>query len=97
MRPDKPGLYWWEDDIGCCHVIEFVNGMKSLHFRNSVDEIERSFFFKRWIGQANPPKKVDRYQAGMLPMDLPIKPYERGPLVLYDDVKEFLLKGDENG
>jgi hypothetical protein len=33
----------------------------------------------------------------MLPMDLPIKPYERGPLVLYDDVKEFLLKGDENG
>jgi hypothetical protein len=95
MRPDKPGLYWWEDDIGCCHVIEFVNGMKSLHFRNSVDEIERSIFFKRWIGQAHPPKIVDRYAMDITRGEM--FKIATGAYVEYVDVKEFLLKGDENG
>jgi hypothetical protein len=101
MRPDKPGLYWWEDDCGRYHVAEFDEEMETLDSCDtgfvSPEKFENSACFIRWVGTAHPPKKVDRYQAGMFPMDLPIKPHERGPLVLYVDVKEFLLKGDENG
>jgi hypothetical protein len=29
-RPDKPGLYWWEDDCGRYHVAEFDEEMETL-------------------------------------------------------------------
>jgi hypothetical protein len=51
-----------------------------------------------WISQAHPPKRVDRYgiSVGISPGDLRAEPHERGLLVFYDDVKEFLLKDDDN-
>jgi gentisate 1,2-dioxygenase len=100
-RPYKPGCYWWEDDCGRYHVAEFDEEMETLDSCDtgfvSPEKFEESPCFKQWLVQAHPPKRVDRYSVGMLPMDLQIKPHEHGPLVLYDDVKEFLLKDDDNG
>lgn len=105
MRPDRPGNFWYADIYGQYQTVRFyddmctpvcVGGYFEFEYYDP-SEFEQLDDFEKWLGQAHPPKKVDRYTVGILPMDLQIKPHERGPLVLYEDVKEFLLKGDENG
>ena len=103
VRPDKPGYWWYKTSYGTERIADIASGFSFElcvieHQRPvRVSVFECSSDFGEWLGLACPPKKVDRYSVGMLPMDLQIKPHERGPLVLYDDVKEYLLNGGENG
>jgi hypothetical protein len=102
MRPNKPGYWWYLPIRGEAKIAYLAKGYAPYlcvveEKIIGIHQFESQSNFKQWLVQAYPPKKVDRYSVGMLPMDLQIKPHERGPLVLYDDVKEFLLKGNENG
>jgi hypothetical protein len=97
MRPDKPGYWWYKTYDGRERIADIASGFsyELCVFENQrpvpVSAFECSSEFGEWLAQAHPPKKVDRYTAGILPMDLQIKPHERGSLVFYDDVKEFLI------
>lgn len=53
-RPDKPGCWWWEDDEGCKHVVEFNDDMKSIFvwWQMSPLEMEELSDFKQWLGPA---------------------------------------------
>jgi hypothetical protein len=101
IRPDKPGPWLieakGESTPWCVQISPDMRVLLpgfSMPYR--IEEFEnRVVWFVKWLGPAHPPKKVG-YSVGMLPMDLQIKPHERGPLVLYDAVKEYLLNGDEN-
>jgi hypothetical protein len=62
-RPDKPGLYWWEDHKGCFHVAEFDDDMETIDTIScdwleyvNPEEFEESHCFVRWLCQAHPPK-----------------------------------------
>ena len=61
-RPDKPGLYWWEDDCGRYHVAEFDEEMETLDSCDtgfvSPEKFEDSVCFIRWVGPAQPPPTV---------------------------------------
>lgn len=115
-RPDKPGLYWWEDVHGYYHTVDFDSVMEApivgddayLQY-GSVDDFEEMGNFDHWIGQAHPPKKVDRYRVFSEEITgrnywgdhysnghrVSYRKDNAGTWVRYDDVKEFLL-GDEN-
>jgi hypothetical protein len=106
-RPDKPGCYWWEDDCGRYHAAEFDEEMETLDSCDtgfvSLEKFENSACFIRWVGPARPPKKVDRYNyeaeygcfGATQNNEMVIR--QNGTWIRYKDVKEFLLKGDENG
>jgi hypothetical protein len=107
MRPNKPGCWWWEDDNGRFHVAEFdedmdtytyVESLEDYHYMK-IEEFEDEMRFKRWAGQAIPPKKVNRYDMDVMK----VKRYnmdviygemfrcEEGKYVEYGDVKEFIV------
>jgi hypothetical protein len=102
MRPDKPGYWWYKTSDGKERIADIASGFSfELCVIVSLRPVRVLLFecsseFGEWLCQAHPPKKVDRYgiSVGISPADLRTEPHERGPLVLYDDVKEFLLKGD---
>jgi hypothetical protein len=104
MRPDKPGYWWYKTYDGKERIADIVSGLSSelcvIVYQRPirVSVFECSFEFGEWLVQAHQPKRVDRYgiSVGISPADLRIEPHERGPLVLYDDVKEYLLKDDDN-
>ena len=57
MRPDKPGLYWWEDNVGNISVIK-LSSLKVVYgfgFKMSLTDFENADFFGRWLCQAHPP------------------------------------------
>jgi hypothetical protein len=101
MRPNKPGCWWWEDDNGMFHVAEFDKAMETLEddCYMTIEEFEDEIPFRKWIGQAHPPKKVNRYDMDVMM----VKRYnmdviygemfmrEEGKYVEYDDVKEFIV------
>jgi hypothetical protein len=108
-RPNKPG-YWWckelpentdrivEIDVPSSSRLEseFIVRVIGHYAEYDLDLFSKSV---EWLGQAHQPKRIDRYgiSVGISPADLRTEPHERGPLVFYDDVKEFLLKDDDNG
>jgi hypothetical protein len=105
MRPDKPGYWWYKTSCGREIIADIASGFSFelcvIVYQRPVrvSVFECSSEFGAWLGQAHPPKKVDRYgiSVGISPADLRAEPHEHGPLVLYDDVKEYLLKDDDNG
>jgi hypothetical protein len=103
MRPYRPGYWWYKTSGGRERIADIAS---SLSYELCVFEIQRlirisvfecSSEFGEWLCQAHPPKKVDRYgiSVGISPDDLRAELHEHGPLVLYDDVKEYLLEGME--
>jgi hypothetical protein len=109
MKPDKPGFWWCIEWPENAEVIVEIGVPSSSRLESKLivrvighyAEYDLDLFSKsvEWISQAHQPKRVDRYgiSVGISPDDLRAEPHERGPLVLYDDVKEFLLKDDDNG
>lgn len=118
MRPDKPGHYWWLNNKGKFEIaVVYVdedesdpaNYLSDMVSRMSIRELEKTTRFKRWLGQAHPPKKVDRHRV--FSEEITGRSYwgdrysnghrvsyrkdNKGTWVRYDDVKEYLL-GDEN-
>ena len=63
--PTEPGNYWWEDTSGSAHTIEFESDMCANWCEDfsshslSPEDIEDEIEFKRWLGKAVPPKKVN--------------------------------------
>lgn len=71
------------------------------------EEIENFPCFFRWVGPAHPPKKVRRIKVDVyrellsgyrhtVDVYYGIKEDDHGDLVKYDDVKEYLLDGDDD-
>lgn len=104
MRPDKPGYWWWEDRNGDNRIAEFG----FYRGNNLTTEAEDCWFisperfeehmkgdFKRWIGQAHPPKHFNTMEivppltSGGCNYRFPVR------VVRFDDVKEFLIGGDD--
>jgi hypothetical protein len=109
MKPDKPGFWWCREWPENAEVIVEIGVPSSSRLESKLivrvighsAEYDLNIFSKsvEWIGPAHLPKRVDRYgiSVGISTADLRAEPHEHGPLVLYDDVKEFLLKDDDNG
>lgn len=119
MRPNKPGLYWWLNnkekfEIAVVYVdedeLDPVDYLGDMVSRMSVRELEKTTRFKRWVGQAHPPKKVDRYRVFTEEIigrnywgdhysnghRIGYRRDNTGTWVRYDDVKEYLLGDDDN-
>jgi hypothetical protein len=99
MRPNKPGHYWWEDHKECLHVAEFDDDLETYDCLEFVkpEKFEESPYFKRWLGQAHPPKKVQRYELTYSGLECSDE-YDGvndGDWVEYKDVKEYLLEDEE--
>lgn len=76
-----------------------------------VSVFECSSEFGEWLGPAHPPKEVDRYRVFSEEITgrnywgdhysnghrVSYRKDNTGTLVRYDDVKEYLLKDDDNG
>jgi len=66
MIPNNPGYWWWEGKNGQCHIARFDDNMmcSTAPFSYySVDMVEDSYDFIRWLGPAHPPNRVERYRA----------------------------------
>jgi hypothetical protein len=109
MRPDKPGYWWYKTSYGTERIADIASGFSFElcvieHQRPiRVSVFECSSDFVEWLGLACPLKRVDRYimdticDGGGLTNEVEMEKYKTGNWVRYDDVKEFLLKGDKNG
>lgn len=102
-RPTGPGIYWYKNNYDGGIDGTLVGrpyGRRSgplmvFHLEDdgwSTMEHFEDCEVSEWLGSAHPPKKVDRYTASSFPMIQSLEPQEYGPLVFYEDVKEFLLK-----
>jgi hypothetical protein len=94
-RPNKPGLYWWEDHNGCFHVAEFNDDMETIDTVScdwmeyvNPEEFEDSVCFIRWVSPAHPPKKVKSFECRHRRTTY----CDTRKAVLLDDVKEYLLE-----
>lgn len=99
-RPDKPGCCWWwvnskgESVIAliCDGVLPGVGHVLVDDFSGyELEELENMAYFDRWLGKAHPPKKVQRFDFYTGKVDRA----RYGMWVLFEDVKEFLLKGED--
>jgi hypothetical protein len=109
MRPDKPGYWWYKTSDGKERIADIASGFSFelcvIVYQRPVrvSVFECSFEFGEWLSPAHPPKNVDRYimdtvsDGGGLTNEIQMEKYQTGNWVRYDDVKEYLLKGDENG
>lgn len=97
MRPDKSGYWWWEDSKGNHNIDAFDDDLETMNCDETgyigPKEFEELPEFKRWLGQAHPPKKVDVHSVGSVDHNL-IRTSWR--MIKEDDVKEYLLNGDDN-
>ena len=65
-----------------------------VHEDGSI-EFEQGEFFGGWLGQAHPPKEVQRYSQCLDKHgDESVVKDDHGGIVYYEDVKEYLLNGD---
>ena len=107
MKPDKPG-YWWCKELpeNTDRIVEIdvpsssrLNSELIVRVIGHYAEYDIDLFSKsvEWIGQAHKPKRVDRYgiSVGISPADLRTEPNKLGSIVIYDDVKEFLIGEDD--
>jgi hypothetical protein len=97
-RPDKPGYWWYQRATASLEPMDCVKVIKSARILYvyshgelvAIQQFEerRYIRFIRWIGQANPPKKVKSFECrhGRTTYCDTMKP------VLLDDVKEYLLE-----
>lgn len=107
MRPDKPGHWWYKrataflDPMDCVKIISLAGGvLYVLDYDEQMTirqfEERKHIRFKRWLGQAYPPKRVQRYELTYSGLELSDEYDDTVDWVRYDDVKEYLLKEDEN-
>jgi len=90
MRPDKTGYWWFELllDGGTIESVAYITFEESI---NCPDFFEKLPTFRRWLGQAHPPKDVQRYDVELGDWVEYIC-CDCGDFVMYDDVKEFIRK-----
>jgi hypothetical protein len=107
MRPDKPGYWWYKrcgaflEPIDCVRVIALGGVLYVSEYDEQVTiqqfEERRYIRFVKWLGQAHPPKKVDRYTmetvygSGGPTTESAMEKCCSGAWVRYNDVKEYLL------
>lgn len=112
MRPDKPGCWFFENtdsrvfpvivvekpcNLGSGIALNVVFRMRYFY----LEAFENLAGFERWIGQAHPPKKVDRYTmetvygSGGPTTESAMEKRQNGKMVNYDDVKEYLIGDDD--
>lgn len=92
MRPDKKGLWLFktaQDELRAINIDENL----TTTLGDSIEQFESIFEGFEWLGQAHPPKSVSRYAMDVTKGEM----FEiaKGAYVEYDDIKEFLIGGDD--
>jgi hypothetical protein len=112
MRPNKPGYWWYLPIRGEAKIAYLAKGYAPYlcvveEKIIGIHQFESQSNFKQWLVQAHPPKKVRRIKVDVfrellsgyrhtIDVYYGIKEDDHGDFVKYDDVKEYLLNGDEN-
>lgn len=87
-RPDKPGWWWWEDVYGDANASKFEHLYTVKDTVWSINEFEGEEKFRKWLGQAHPPKRLRLLSR----VDV-IKDHEyTGLYARRADVEEFILE-----
>lgn len=100
IKPDKPGCWFFENTDG--RVFPVIVVEKPCNFGGGIalnvvfrmryfylEAFENLAGFKRWIGQAHPPKEFASFLGRYFEGNNGVEDRE---MVLLDDVKEFRLK-----
>lgn len=92
MRPDKPGWWWYLRSLAPCEAVVEIDCDMDVFYEGGleyIEDFEGDVTFKRWLGQAHPPKEVQRYAFNE---DDCFMEGDCEWYVDYEDVKEYLKK-----